>query len=521
MMRMYIATRMNKLFTFIVIAVVVFVLLCFCAACAVQEIKIPLPAAEDSVTTEDFSKRNQESITEQNETHVPTEKPAPELESESGAELEKDIVTETDQKLDIQVISEAYLKILAVNKHEVNDYYTRCNVLQKDITGDGVPELMYIQADFDNSGFGEPLLNSEEQPPTYCYLVIWSYENEPQLLLKRELSLSAAQITSFYIFAGYDGKQIYVYKSIDNGIIYAGDFYNYFTIESFSINNGVFELTSSDSIIERRINNYYSNEHTYLLNGTEITHDSFSNIWDNALDKSGNILLFCNDQDYIENYNNGNNSFASKGIYEVAAELEYIELSEDERMNYIVHGAYTDLIAPGITIRLGSTRHNGDYYYLMDMNDDGVDELLVAALDENIFWTWNIYTYKDGIVTFLNENDNAYNAATSVSIVGDRFIALEAARTNASGSGIYTEYTGYDGEQFFILTENSWSEFLNSGELGEPSIRYGLNGQSINEREFNRLASTISGNYIPFKEAFLPIPDNSLIYDYLSPWLKS
>ena len=504
----------KQLWRYVIFALAIALLFVILTACTAPQIIIPEPEPVTSTTPV---------TTEPPETTKPTTTPEPE-QPETPQPL-------TEEDLQMKAIADAYLEILFANEYEIRQLGTGyVGVLFKDLIGDGVPELAFIQADFSEeenyfySYDTEPyelVPYSEEQPyPGGWYLDIWTYDTEPKLLLRKRV-VHYPDWSGYRVFAGADGritlyiKQAEIYMSNNPDETHMMRSNNIY--ETYVMINGVLEGNSQVFSVVSEINNDSREpEHMqFYIDGVEVSESNYHKALSDAYEKRGETLLFTDSQwpgtDFFGMRVSGDEDPPlSTGFNAAVAMLENINLDEKERANLVAHVAYNAFMASGIQLSgqwSGARSHRAGSYYLLDMNNDGTDELIVTVRDSvNDFWYWRIYTCQDGVVRLLDENNNNHNAETYVSIVDNRYINVYAGRATSSGFGVYNEYTGYDGSSVFKYTEYSHTDFLDSGAQGETSVIYWLNDQEISEDEYIRFKSSLSGDSILLNDAVSVMP---------------
>ena len=425
---------------------------------------------------------------------------------------------ELEAEPDMRALAEAYLKILEEAEHEIS------NIVIKDITGDGIPELIFTQSDY------------SVLPPEFN-LFIWSFDEEPRLLflLDEPFGRSAGGASSAHVIAGNNGR-LDIYRSW-------GDNWSYIcTHDVYLINNGESVVVSGGNpystdipqgVSERAEWQFQSNvfgtpddphnneNPTYFINDVEMSYSEYSEawneIWNNEFERIGDSLLFFH-------WSLQNNHFQmrdkSKGFFESIAELESMafSLNERERLNHMAHGAYTDrmvdniLYIGGFHITVGGER--AEFFLLIDMDGDGVDELLVLARHRDTgHWLWNLFSYRNGRVEFLEEKDGYVHGGSEMYIVDDKYILWLWDVGRAQVAGNFVEYTGYDGDLIntYSYYFSSHSQPDENGEwIWEDSHIYSFNGQAISEADFQEFVNTLDGRVIPFEETVRRIDYNNI-----------
>ena len=414
----------------------------------------------------------------------------------------------------MEAITKAYIDILVAHENEIQNH-NQVGVLLKDITGDGIPELAYIQADY-RIGFdfepGELTPYCEEQPnPQSWYLIIWTFDTEPKLLLKKRLE-DHANRKHYQVFADADGR-IHFYITMDSS---QNSSYTNETYEIYAMKDGEYvrEFSQEYSTIREML---YDQFWRFQIDDAEVSETDYKEALSNAYEKRGELLLFASrwrmDAHPWDDQNDETPPL-SVGLNETIAMIQYMTLDEKERMNHIAHGAYVDFMAPGVHLKTLGYGHRSinlkaEYYYLFDMNNDGTDELLLAVQEsESTYWYWKLYTYQNGSVKLIDDNSNSISIKTDVCIVGNSYIGVITVQPDVSDAGGYYEYTGYDGEIVYKYTMEPWREVRQSGELVRTFARYFLNDEEIREDEYNRFVSSMSGDSVPLSDALLPILDS-------------
>ena len=414
---------------------------------------------------------------------------------------------------DMRAVAEAYLKILEENEHEIR------SIVIKDITGDGIPELIFTQLDFESN-----YVDLGWMPEQY-YLAIWSFDEEARLLFRLEepFGLSEGGGSGYYVIAGNDGR-LDVYRSWREEI-YTHDIFLIGDSEPIITSSGnPYGSETPQGLLERAewhfgsdfnsapYNNTYEN-YTYYINGEEMSHsehfESWDEIWDNEFGMIGNHLLLA--------YWLPENRFLadggiSGGYFESVAELESIlfGLAEGVRQNHMAHGAYTDMLV-GLSyslsygdFRITINNERAEFFHLIDMDGDGVDELLVLAQHQDTrHWMWNLFSYKNGRVRFIEEKDGYVHGNSEMYIVDDKYILLIWDVGRAQVIGTFVEYTGYDGSSIKKYSYNFSSYFLevvNDEWIWEDYFLYSFNDQEISEEEYNEFVNTLEGSEISFED---------------------
>ena len=397
-------------------------------------------------------------------------------------------------------ISEAYLEILQNSEHEIHNSYLPTCVVVDDITGDGIPELIYIQADygvwrdFDSE---ELTPYSKENPePWRWMLVIWTYkENHPYRLLSRMVSINADGGGNYCV--SHDGKG-------NLNVIYGwgpdGEFALTFNI--YNLIDGVYSVVSSTELL--KYNNFYENGvwlTQYSIDGVETSESAYSAKYDELFGSIGSNLLFSTMTD-------DSSSQISKGYYETVAELQGAaqNLSEIERVSLVADGVYYDLLSAGylpIVDEYGTSVRYAKYYCFLDMDNDGINELIVA----DSFYNWNIYAFIDGKVQFLTANK--YLTGEKQRFIIDNRIIWESSHDDWMSARGWrfvesaTIYYFYDKNDMLKYYNEYW-EIYEGEEVNRDT--YWMNDREISESEYQNFVVSITGDEIPMEIVMKSLP---------------
>jgi len=155
-------------------------------------------------------------------------------------------------------------------------------------------------------------------------------------------------------------------------------------------------------------------------------------------------------------------------------------LDEDNAVSNI-NNAYNDFLENAFKSSSTPT-----HYIYIDMNSDGIDELLVFKFNEYNQAHWRIFAYSGGVVEEIGSGDYEYNASTKAMLVDNCiYVDWERASVNYYGGG----------EEYYIMVDGtikcySYSSFFEFEVINGESVetysneKYQCDNKEISKNEF-------------------------------------
>ncbi len=309
------------------------------------------------------------------------------------------------------------------SEYEGQSYLTGvCVVNQLDFDGDGLDDLFVLYSNGDlvkidsyNEVYDIPTKNTYE-------FEIWSYKNDELVQLLHEKNVSQASIDQrssiapggfgfgeyrnyLNIFEDRDGKTvIQVFEPIDDGENIIGDKYTniYYSknevVKDELLNQLVKQGTEYDSMVN-----------VFTLNGKEIGEEE----WSTRVTDFNKILLCApladttNTKSQLKDYFNIDLEMVINETYDVVSfisdEVEDVtksrfHIAEDENMSL-----YLKVIEKADRqVSFGENYHGENHgFYLMDINQDGIDEMILYESSDGAGTHTDFYTFDNGEVVDL------------------------------------------------------------------------------------------------------------------------
>lgn len=234
----------------------------------------------------------------------------------------------------------------------------------------------------------------------------------------------------------------------------------------------------------------YEDDAHYFVEGNEVSETIYQKRLNEANEEyrsRGTTLLF--------ESAGSNEKGIGKGYFEALAELESVSLSEDKRINHIAHGAYADLLT--LVLRHPMKIPDGEYtiatyYHYMDMNKDGIDELLICGEREEY---WQLYTYRNNALVLIYEHDYYHAELNDIYIIDDRYVKV-LTETDSMGYQSSMEKYIIFSNSVYVYYKIEWSERAPSetyeDDIWEYGIGYYCNNEVITKDEYEEKIREIS-----------------------------
>jgi len=169
---------------------------------------------------------------------------------------------------------------------------------------------------------------------------------------------------------------------------------------------------------------------------------------------------------------------------------------------------YGNLMLGGIELETDSSDPSSiiiaSHFFLMDMDEDGTEELFVYGFNEEFYtYHWKLYTWKDDSLVLLAQDnvDKPQNAGHVLKIMGGNCIVDASYKNLAGYDASWERYVTVEDGKVQDLEYYEYTEY-SADEKGQPyesytTCEYTLNGKGIKKKRYNaRLTEIESENEI-------------------------
>lgn len=157
-----------------------------------------------------------------------------------------------------------------------------------------------------------------------------------------------------------------------------------------------------------------------------------------------------------------------------------------------VYKTYANLLGQGVTLEYGT---NGEwfpaqYFYLLDMNQDGIEELLAYGMNEWHEFHWKLFTYENGLAVQIAQSDSNKpgNAGHSLQVLGGCCIKDSSDKHLVGYMAEWDTYVYMSDGEINTLKEYYYQNFTDN----EMIDSFKKDDMEISEQEFYEYLSQIN-----------------------------